>query len=70
MSERHLGKHTDAARVLGIEPCTIRKMTLQGRIPYIKIGRAVRYDLSEILEFFKNKTRSENVNDDNRPTES
>lgn len=57
--EKHLGKHTEAAHVLGIEPCTVRKMTRQGRIPFVRIGRAVRYDLDEILEFFKSKTRSE-----------
>ena len=42
-----------AAEILGITPGTLSvwRCTRRYRLPYVKIGRAVRYDLAQLQEF-------------------
>lgn len=48
----------EAAKLLGIKPGTLEIWRSQGKSPkYMKIGRAVRYRLSDINEFMENCTR-------------
>lgn len=54
----------EIARLLDVQVCTIRKMTLQKRIPFLKIGRAVRFEPRAVFEFFKDKTDSESSSDE------
>jgi len=43
------------ARMLGLSIATIRKWVLIRYIPYRKIGRAVRFSVSEIQEWAKSR---------------
>jgi len=36
------------ARRLGLQVSTIRKMRYQGRLPYVKLGRAIRFKEEDI----------------------
>ncbi len=38
------------ANLLDLSVHTIRKWKAMGRIPYRKLGRAIRYNLSEVVE--------------------
>ena len=49
----------EAARALAMRKSTLRKWVLQRRIPFVRLGRSVRFNITECLEFFKNKTKSE-----------
>jgi excisionase family DNA binding protein len=44
------------AEMLGLSIATIRKWVLIRYIPYQKLGRAVRFSVSEIQEWVKNST--------------
>ena len=47
-----------AAELLGIKHGTLEIWRIQGKSPkYMKIGRAVRYRKSDVLEFMENCTR-------------
>ena len=39
----------ELAEILSISPHTIRKWRIQGRIPYYKLGRSLRFRASEVL---------------------
>lgn len=43
----------DVARILKTSPGTIRNWTSNGRLPYRKIGRLVRYKLSDVMAFIE-----------------
>jgi excisionase family DNA binding protein len=43
------------ARMMGLSVATVRKWVLIRYIPYRKIGRAVRFSLSEIQEWMKSR---------------
>ena len=45
----------EIAVYLGLSECTIRAWVKHGRIPYSKLGRAVRFDIKEIHKWLKNK---------------
>ena len=44
------------AEMLGLSIATIRKWVLIGYIPYLKIGRVVRFSSSEIQEWARGKS--------------
>ncbi len=41
----------EMARVLGVQPSTIYQWTHQGFIPYVKIGKFVRFKEGEVLQW-------------------
>lgn len=43
----------ETAKVLGVSKALIRKKSRTGEIPCIRIGRAVRFDLTTVLEALK-----------------
>jgi len=47
----------EVAGYLQISPRTIESWVWRGKIPHIKIGRCVRFDLDQIQEWLKAKTR-------------
>jgi excisionase family DNA binding protein len=44
---------SEAAESLGLKEATIRRRILERRIPYVKLGRAVRIPLEAINELVK-----------------
>jgi hypothetical protein len=46
---------TQAAETLGLEPATLRRWRWAGydNLPYLKIGRSVRYDPDDIAAFIE-----------------
>jgi excisionase family DNA binding protein len=47
----------EIAGYLHLSPRTIESWVWREKIPYIKIGRCVRFDLGQIQEWLKAKTR-------------
>ncbi|MHC8331862.1 helix-turn-helix domain-containing protein [Pseudomonas sp. LB3P25] len=49
---------TDAAEVLGVKPSTLSVWRSTGRhnLPYMKVGRLVRYRLSDLAKFLADST--------------
>lgn len=43
----------EVARALSVKKSTIRKWTYQRKIPFLRLGRSVRYEISAIIEKFK-----------------
>jgi excisionase family DNA binding protein len=50
----------EAARALGVQPSTVRKWVLQRKIPFVRVGRCVRFDVDELVRFFRDKTEEVN----------
>ena len=46
MSKLYTAKET--AEILGIKESTVRKWVLEKRIPYVKVGTALRFNANEI----------------------
>jgi len=59
MVENKLLSITEMAEYLGIRVSTLYSWVSQKRIPYIKLGRLVRFDLREIDKWLENKTIKE-----------
>jgi len=51
---------SDAAKFLAISERTLWTLTHTGKLPAVKIGRAVRYDLNDLNEFIA-KAKNEGV---------
>jgi excisionase family DNA binding protein len=49
--------HIKAAKAFDLSTATIRKLTHLKKIPFIKIGRAVRYNLAELEKFFSERSK-------------
>ncbi len=49
-SERHMNL-AETAALMGISPRMARKLREQGRLPYSRIGHAVRYRRGDVLAF-------------------
>jgi excisionase family DNA binding protein len=49
----HLLPAPDAARVIGVSERTLFTLTKSGQIPAVRIGRAVRYDPTDIQRFIE-----------------
>jgi excisionase family DNA binding protein len=43
------------AEKLNVSTSTVKRMTLAGELPHVKIGRSVRYDLHAIAEWLDSK---------------
>lgn len=53
---RRLVSAADAGTYLGVTEWAIRRWKSQGRIPFVALGRAIRYDLDdldELIDTFK-----------------
>jgi excisionase family DNA binding protein len=48
----------DAARLLSISTSTLYGWVWQRRIPFVKIGRAVRFDMGDLETFIRVNRRS------------
>lgn len=59
----YLSRKELAAR-LGLNPETIRRMTLAQQIPHIRVGNSFRYDFDEVVRVFKHGPEA-----DTTPTE-
>lgn len=47
------------AQFLGLSPSTLAKMRLRGSaLPFVKLGRSVRYRMSDILSFIDGQMRT------------
>lgn len=49
-----------AARMLGIQPATLRNYVFQGMIGSYKVGRRVMFDRKEVLRFMRSRRRRSN----------
>ena len=54
MEKRYLGIK-EMAEYIGIQEGTLRVWTCHKKIPYVKIGRLVKFDLREIENWLKEK---------------
>ena len=55
---------TDIAHVLGVSPKTVYYWVSRREIPYLKVGRHLRFQVAEVIEFFHARTQ------ENRPLAS
>jgi excisionase family DNA binding protein len=53
---RALGRKNHVAAMLNVSTRTVDNLMRSGRIPYIKIGGAVRFDLSQIEKALAKQT--------------
>jgi hypothetical protein len=53
----------DAAEVLGVKPSTLSVWRSTGRhnLPYMKVGRLVRYRLSDLAKFLAESTKTKTM---------
>ncbi len=74
-NQNNLWKYADLARFLKVSESKLRRDVMNKNIPFIKIGRVVRFDKNQIAEYFKikiqdeekaPKPKKENIND-NKP---
>nr|MBN2278290.1 helix-turn-helix domain-containing protein [candidate division Zixibacteria bacterium] len=54
--EKLLNPH-EIADVLGVQPSTIYQWTHQGYIPYIKIGKFIRFKSTDIEKWVEKKSK-------------
>lgn len=49
---------TEASKILGLKPATLAQMRWRGtkNLPYVKLGKAVRYKLSDIEAYINQNT--------------
>jgi excisionase family DNA binding protein len=57
--ERRLLALDEAAEYLGIRPRTLEKLAHDGQMPYVKLGRATRYNLAD-LDAYVDRNRRRN----------
>ncbi len=54
---KDLIKTKQLAKILGIHPVSVHKMTRAGKIPYIRLSaRDYRYDLDEVMNALREST--------------
>lgn len=51
----------DAARTLGLSERTLWSLTKQGKIPFVRIGKAVRYPRHLLLRWLEEQARAAEV---------
>ena len=44
-------RHTVSAKILDVSPRTIREWTSLKKLPHVKMGRAVRYSVEDLVAF-------------------
>ena len=54
--EKRLLNIKEAAEYMATTPGTLYQKVHNGTIPYVKIGRSLRFDIEELNEFIKNNT--------------
>ena len=55
LRDEHLWNHVEVARYLNSTPGTIRVMCSKRQIPFLKIGRRVRFDPQSIRRWVEEK---------------
>ena len=55
MSEKRFLDVKELAEYLGVKVATIYSWTFQRKIPYLKIGRCVKFDIKKIEEWIKER---------------
>lgn len=55
MSEKRFLGVKELAEYLGVKVATIYSWTFQRKIPYLKIGRCVKFDIKKIEEWIKER---------------
>lgn len=50
-------KPKEVAEMIGVETSTIYQWTSQGFIPYVKLGRLVRFNEDDVMKWLRNKAR-------------
>ena len=59
--ERRLLLLDEAAESLGIRPRTLEKLAHTGQLPFVKLGRATRYEVGDLDAFIeRNRRRNRN----------
>ena len=53
--ERRFYSAGEIAVYLGIQEDTVRKWAMRGRIPFVKLGKALRFDIAKIDGWVKNR---------------
>lgn len=54
----------EAARFLAVSPSTVYGWVWQRRIPFVKVGRAVRFDMADLERFIaQNRVRARDVDE-------
>jgi excisionase family DNA binding protein len=51
----NLINYEKAALLLGISPQTLRRMVSQRRVPHLHVGRLVRFDVRDLVEFLNSR---------------
>ncbi|HEY2413484.1 MAG TPA: helix-turn-helix domain-containing protein [Pirellulaceae bacterium] len=59
MTEQVLIKSKEAARLLAVCPRTLHSLTHGGGLPFVRMGRCLRYDMVELAKWIEAKTRRE-----------
>jgi excisionase family DNA binding protein len=47
----------EVAQLVDVSPRTIRNWMTRGKIPFVKIGRVVRFDREEFLQVMRDNTK-------------
>ena len=60
LNSKRLMSRDEVAEILCIKPCTVKKKTLQGEIPHVRIGNTkkghVRYRAEDIAKYIDDHT--------------
>lgn len=59
---KQLYTEREAAKWLGVCPRTLRAIRASGEIPYVRLGRAVRYDLDDLRAYVARNKKGEAFN--------
>lgn len=59
-TEKRLMTYTDLADALGLSLPTLKRMKAAGLLPYVQIGRSIRFDLEDVVKRLK-KQGAKNV---------
>ena len=49
--------YREAAEILAVKPQTLRQWVSSNRIPYVKIGKAVRFHQTQLEDFISSSSR-------------
>ena len=55
-STGHLAKAAETAKVTGLSKFFLYRLTAQGKIPFYRAGRAIRFNVDEVLAWMKAKS--------------
>ena len=66
--EQQLLNVEQLSKVLNVSVSWIYQRTSENRIPFIKVGKYVRFDLDEVIQFLKSSSRKSLCQSNDRPT--